>query len=37
LAIHDAVSASEGHQHWTSESLDWLLLGTDDSNQAAAG
>ncbi len=37
LAIHAAVLASEGHDHWTGERLDWELLGTYDTHDAAAG
>ena len=36
LAIHAAVLASEGRDHWTGEPLDWELLGSDDNNDAAA-
>ena len=36
LAIHQAVLASEGHDHWTGEWLDWQLIGTDDPKGAAA-
>ena len=28
LAIHQAVVASEGRDHWTGEWLDWGLIGT---------
>ena len=37
LAIHDAVVASEGRDHWTGEPLDWELIGTYDNQEAAAG
>jgi hypothetical protein len=37
LAIHNAVLASGGRDHWTGESLDWQLIGTYDNNEAAAG
>ena len=37
LAIHAAVLASAGRDHWTGEPLDWALIGTDDNNEAAAG
>ena len=37
LAIHDAVVASEGRDHWSGESLDWELIGTYDNKEAAAG
>ena len=35
LAIHEAVLASQGHDHWTGEWLDWALIGTYDSREAA--
>lgn len=35
LAIHDAVLASEGRDHWTGEPLDWQLIGTYDNRDAA--
>lgn len=37
LAIHDAVLASDGRDPWTGAPLDGELIGTDDSNEAAAG
>jgi hypothetical protein len=42
LAIHAAVLASEGRDHWTGELLSWELLsweliGTYDNSEAAAG
>lgn len=37
LAIHDAVLASEGRDHWTGEALDWHLIGTYDNRDSAAG
>jgi hypothetical protein len=37
LAIHEAVLASEGHDHWTGEWLDWELIGTYDNRDAAMG
>ncbi|MEA5416605.1 hypothetical protein [Synechococcus sp. BA-132 BA5] len=36
LAIHDAVLASEGCDHWTGEPLDWQLIRTYDNNETAA-
>ncbi|MEB3362495.1 MAG: hypothetical protein VKI42_10280 [Synechococcaceae cyanobacterium] len=36
LAIHQAVLASEGRDHWTGEWLDWELIGTYDPKEAAA-
>lgn len=37
LAIHGAVVASQGRDHWSGELLDWELIGTYDNNEAAAG
>jgi hypothetical protein len=37
LAIHDAVLASDGRDHWTGEALDWHLIGTYDNRDSAAG
>ena len=37
LAIHAAVVASQGHDYWTGEWLDWALIGTYDNREAAAG
>ena len=37
LAIHAAVVASQGHDHWTGEWLDWDLIGTYDNREAATG
>ncbi len=37
LAIHHAVLASVGRDHWSGERLDWELIGTADNNEAAAG
>jgi hypothetical protein len=37
LAIHQAVVVSEGRDHWTGEWLNWVLIGTYDSHEAAAG
>ena len=37
LAIHQAVVACHGHDHWTGEWLDWALIGTYDNREAAAG
>jgi hypothetical protein len=37
LAIHQAVLASDGLDHWTGEPLDWHLIGTYDNREAAAG
>jgi len=37
LAIHAAVLSSAGRDHWTGEWLDWELIGTYDSREAAAG
>jgi hypothetical protein len=37
LAIHRAVEASGGLDHWTGERLDWHLIGTYDNREAAAG
>jgi len=37
LAIHNAVVASGGLDHWTGESLDWHLIGTYDNREAATG
>jgi hypothetical protein len=37
LAIHQAVVASEGRDHWTGEPLDWQLIGTYDNREAATG
>jgi hypothetical protein len=31
LAIHQAVLASEGRDHWSGEWLDWQLIGTPDT------
>ncbi|MFM7086647.1 MAG: hypothetical protein ACKOGI_06660 [Vulcanococcus sp.] len=36
LAIHQAVLASGGRDHWTGEALAWELIGTYDSREAAA-
>lgn len=36
LAIHDAVLASEGRDHWTGEPLDWELISTYYNHEAAA-
>jgi hypothetical protein len=36
LAIHQAVLASEGRDHWTGESLAWELIGTYDPKEAAS-
>ena len=35
LAIHQAVVASEGRDHWTGEWLAWDLIGTYDPREAA--
>jgi len=37
LAIHQAVLASGGRDHWTGEPLDWALIGTYDTREGAAG
>lgn len=37
LAIHNAVVASGGMDHWTGERLDWHLIGTYDNREAATG
>jgi hypothetical protein len=37
LAIHAAVVASQGPNHWTGEWLEWALIGTDDNRAAATG
>lgn len=37
LAIHQAVLASGGCDHWTGEQLDWHLIGSYDPKQADAG
>ena len=37
LAIHQAVLASEGRDHWSGELLHWELIGTYDPREAAAG
>jgi hypothetical protein len=37
LAIHQAVLASAGLDHWTGEPLDWHLIGTYDNREAATG
>lgn len=37
LAIHEAVLASQEHDHWTGEWLDWELIGTYDNREAAEG
>lgn len=37
LAIHAAVVASSGRDHWTGEALDWQLIGTYDNREAASG
>ena len=34
LAIHAAVLASGGRDHWTGEPLDWEQIGTNDTNDA---
>lgn len=34
-AIHDAIVASEGHDHWTGEPLRWDLLGNYDSDESS--
>jgi hypothetical protein len=34
LAIHQAVVASQGRDHWTGERLDWNLIGTYDTREA---
>ena len=34
LAIHEAVVASGGRDHWTGEELDWHLIGTYDNREA---
>lgn len=34
LAIHNAVVASGGLDHWTGEQLDWHLIGSYDPKQA---
>jgi len=34
LAIHQAVVASQGRDHWTGERLDWDLIGTYDTREA---
>lgn len=36
LAIHQAVLASEGRDHWSGELLHWELIGTYDPREAAA-
>jgi hypothetical protein len=36
LAIHNAVVASAGLDHWTGEPLDWHLIGSYDPKQADA-
>ena len=36
LAIHQAVLACGGRDHWTGEPLDWALIGTYDSREGAA-
>jgi hypothetical protein len=36
LAIHAAVVASEGRDHWTGEDLDWVLIGTYDHREGTA-
>jgi hypothetical protein len=37
LAIHGAVVASKGYDHWTGEWLAWNLIGTYDTREATAG
>ena len=37
LAIHAAVLASAGLDHWTGEWLHWELIGTYDNREATAG
>jgi hypothetical protein len=37
LAIHQAVVACEGHDHWTGEWLHWELIGTYDNREEATG
>ena len=37
LAIHEAVLASEGRDHWTGEALAWELIGTYDNRDTATG
>lgn len=37
LAIHQAVLASGGLDHWTGEQLDWHLIGTYDNREASEG
>ena len=32
IAIHNAVVASGGLDHWTGEQLDWHLIGTCDDD-----
>ena len=34
LAIHEAVVASQGYDHWTGEWLAWELIGTYDTREA---
>ena len=34
LAIHEAVVASKGYDHWTGEWLAWELIGTSDTREA---
>lgn len=37
MAIHNAVVASDGLDHWTGEQLDWHLIGTYDNREAEVG
>ena len=37
LAIHEAVVASKGYDHWTGEWLAWELIGTYDTREAPSG
>ena len=37
LAIHEAVVASKGYDHWTGEWLTWELIGTYDTREAPSG
>lgn len=37
LAIHGAVVASKGYDHWTGEWLAWELIGTYDTREATDG
>jgi hypothetical protein len=37
LAIHQAVVACQGHDHWTGEWLGWAVVSTSNNRKATSG